>query len=158
LTLDASLDMTPAMAITPDGKRVLCGSLDCSVHVWDIAARRDMATLEGHTNRIWSLVALEDGNRALSGGWDGTLRLWDLVSRSCLKTIRCGTATQDNIFSAAVNRAGTQALSGHRDGKVRLWDLETDECLAILTGHTGIVQAIQITRDGRFAVSSSEDA
>lgn len=146
-----------SVAITPDGKRILSGSIDKSVRVWDSGSGREVAKLEGHTNEVWSVVALRDNARALSGGWDKTLRLWELASGKCLMMIECGTDTEDQVFSSAVNPAGTQALSGHRDGRVRLWNLETGQCLATLKGHSGVVHSVQIAPDGRFAVSGSED-
>jgi len=119
---------------------------------------RELMKLDGHSNNLWTVVALRDNARALSGGWDNTLKLWDLTSGKCLRTIECGTEDADNVFGITVNPAGTQVLSGHRDGRVRLWNLETGKCLATLKGHSGCVRSVQITPDGRFAVSGSSDA
>ncbi|VFM97774.1 MAG: WD domain-containing protein, G-beta repeat-containing protein [Candidatus Kentron sp. G] len=120
-----------------------------------------MTPLKGHTNQVWSVVALPDNARALSGGFDGTLRLWALASGECLKTIDCGTGDDNHVFSVAVDPAGTRVLSGHRDGSIRRWDLGTGEELATLTGHSGIVNSLQIGPDGPsnkpFAVSGSND-
>ncbi|HSS47820.1 MAG TPA: TIR domain-containing protein, partial [Thermoanaerobaculia bacterium] len=145
-----------SVAITPDGKRILSASADTSVRVWDVTSRRELARLDGHTNVVRPVVALQDNARALSGGFDKTLRLWYLASGKCLKVIKCGTNSADDVFSAAVDPTGAQALSGHRDGRVRLWDLETGQCLATLKGHSDIVNSVQVTPDGRFGVSGSE--
>ncbi|HEY6359033.1 MAG TPA: ADP-ribosylation factor-like protein, partial [Vicinamibacterales bacterium] len=146
-----------SVAITPDGKRVLSGSSDKTVRVWDPVSAREVAELQGHSATVRSVVALQEGARAVSGGEDQTLRLWELGSGDCLKTIRCGTGSAHDVLSVAANQAGTQALSGHHDGAVQLWNLETGECLATLRGHSGDVLSVQIAPDGRFGVSGSVD-
>jgi GTPase SAR1 family protein len=156
-TLEGHTGDVMSVAITPDGKRILSGSSDNSVRVWDVSSGGELAELDGHTAKVWSIVALRDNVHVLSGGFDKTLRLWDIASRSCVKTIECGTDDADDIFGTAVIRAETQVLSGHRDGRIRLWNLETGDCQATLKGHSETVRSIQITLDGRFAVSGSND-
>src|SRR2546430_6802012 len=92
----------------PDGKRILSGSDDHSIRVWDANLSKELVRLDGHTGGVWSVVTLHDNARALSGGFDKMLKLWELSSRSCLKTIECGTDGADDIFSSAVNFSGTQ--------------------------------------------------
>jgi WD40 repeat protein/DNA-directed RNA polymerase subunit RPC12/RpoP len=157
-TLEGHKDRVISVAITSNGKKILSASLDCSIRVWDAESRHELMKLEGHTNRPWTVVALQDNTRALSGAWDNTLKIWDLASGKCLRTIECGMAEEDNVFSSAVNPMATQVLSGHRDGKIRLWNLQTAECLAVLNGHSEVVHSVQITSDGRIAVSCSKDA
>ncbi|HRW83155.1 MAG TPA: DUF4365 domain-containing protein [Methanothrix sp.] len=43
------------------------------------------------------------------------------------------------------------------DGSLTQRNLATGECLATLRGHSGSVGSVQITKDGRFAVSGSDD-
>ncbi len=156
-TLDAKQEFASALAITPDGMRILSASGDKSVRVWAASSGRELAKLCGHTSVVRSVVALQDNTRVLSGGFDRTLRLWDLASGKCLKTIQCGTDDADDVYSTAVDPAGAWVLSGHRDGRVRMWDLETGRCLATLNRHSNIVMSIQVTPNGRIAVSGSKD-
>ncbi|MDD4652396.1 MAG: TIR domain-containing protein [Methanothrix sp.] len=160
-TLNGHKKRVTSVAITPDGGQILSGSDDETVRVWNVKTGQERVKLEEHTSYVRSLTALKDGNHVLSSQdiYQGVinLKLWDLASRSCIRTIPCGTADNDGVFSIAVNPNGTQALSGHRGGHILLWDLETSECLATLKGHSDAVYSIQITPDGQFAVSGSDD-
>src|SRR6185369_1940267 len=154
-TLQGHTSGVQSVAITPDGKKILSASTDESVRVWEVGSGSEVAKLD-HKKKVWSVVTLRTDARALTGGWDG-IRLWDLATGVCLKAIEFGTDDADNIFGTAVDPAGARVLSGHRDGRVRLWNLETGQCLLTLKGHSDIVKSVQITSDGRFGVSSSDD-
>ena len=54
------------------------GSWDHTVKLWDGATRENIATLEGHTDRVYSVVFSPDGTRLASGSSDGTILLWNL--------------------------------------------------------------------------------
>jgi WD40 repeat protein len=152
-------DQARAVAITPDGQRILTGTsyTSCDVRVWEASSGRELVKLKGHTGDVESVVTLWDNARALSGGLDKTLRLWDIASGTCLKTIRCGTDATADVLSSAVDRVRNRALSGHRDGRIQLWNLETGDYLMTLYGHSASVNSIQITPDGCFAISGSND-
>ena len=46
-----------------------------------------LRTLEGHSDKVWSVSVTPDGRRAVSGSGDKTLRVWDLESGRCLRTL-----------------------------------------------------------------------
>jgi WD40 repeat protein len=57
--------------------RVISGSFDNTLRLWDIESGACVKTLAGHTNSVYCVVQLADG-RVLSGSGDKTLRLWDI--------------------------------------------------------------------------------
>jgi WD40 repeat protein len=66
-----------SVAFSPDGSRIVSGSLDSSVRVWDARTGEHLRELQGHTDSIWSVAFSPDGNRIVSGSYDKSVRVWD---------------------------------------------------------------------------------
>ncbi|MFH1197783.1 MAG: NB-ARC domain-containing protein [bacterium] len=143
-----------SLSITPDGKRVVSGSEDKTLRVWEIESSECLRTLEGHTDTVSSVSITPDGKRAVSGSWDKTLRVWDIESGECLRTLEGHT---DDVSSLSITPDGKRAVSGSWDKTLRVWDIEIGECLRTLEGHTGTVSSVSIIPDGKRAVSGSWD-
>jgi len=80
-TLRSSLDgQTATVAITPDGRRIVSGSHDHRVRIWDLASGQLERTLKGHTDQVLSVAVTPDGSRIVSAGKDRTVRIWELAS------------------------------------------------------------------------------
>src|SRR5438876_327210 len=76
-----------SVALSPDGKRVLGGSSDRAMRLWDLETGAEILTIAGHPHTVWDVAISPDGKRALSGCSDGVARLWDLESVQLLKTL-----------------------------------------------------------------------
>jgi WD40 repeat protein len=63
------------VAVLPDG-RVVSGSWDNTLRVWDLDSGEQLQVLEGHTGTVFAVAALPNG-QVVSGSGDGTVRVWD---------------------------------------------------------------------------------
>jgi tRNA A-37 threonylcarbamoyl transferase component Bud32 len=103
---------------SPDGRRLLSGSLDGSVCLWDVESGKELCHCQGHRNEVTSVAFSPDGRRALSGSADWTVRLWDLESGRQVCVCRGHTAS---VRTVAFSLDGGILLSGGADGTVRVW-------------------------------------
>jgi WD40 repeat protein len=65
------------LIFSPDGRRLLGGSLDGSIKVWDMNTGSEVRTLRGHTRGVTGLALPADGRRLASSALDGTVRIWE---------------------------------------------------------------------------------
>ena len=77
------------------------------------------ATLEGHTDNVWSVAFSPNGKMLASGSWDQTVRLWDIETEQLLYTL---TGHTSDIVSVAFSPDGQTLASGSWDGTIRLWN------------------------------------
>ena len=147
----ASLPSIPGLypACCMEG-RVLLGSSDGPIKLWDIAASAPVALpdLEGHTDMLYSIKA--SANTVLSGSMDKTVRLWDLRTGKCVRTME---GHMDSVLSVDMDRHCRSAVTGSMDKMVKLWDLGSGRCSATLEGHSGTVRDVVMHKSGSSFLS-----
>ena len=65
------------IAFSPDGNRIIFGSDDFALHLWDLTERGSPRSL-GFAGWIRALAISWDGNKAVSGNPQGIIHIWDL--------------------------------------------------------------------------------
>ncbi len=66
------------MVFSSDGKRLASASDDKTVKIWAAQTSREILSLKGHSDRVFSAVFSPDGQRLVSASRDQTVRLWDV--------------------------------------------------------------------------------
>ncbi len=87
-TFSGHTDDVTACAFSPDGKRIVSGSRDRTLRLWDTASGKEIATLKGHAEAVTACLFCSQGRRILSAEDDGTLTLWDTDTFKELKSFR----------------------------------------------------------------------
>ena len=64
-----------SVAVSADGTRIVAGSYDCLVRVWDAATGAELKVLNGHTGPIFSVAFSVDGTHIVSGSDDNSVRV-----------------------------------------------------------------------------------
>jgi len=76
--LSGHTDWVRSVAFSPDGKRIVSGSDDNSLRLWDAVKGVPLnEPLTGHTGRVTSVAFAPDGKHLVSGSFDKAVRLWD---------------------------------------------------------------------------------
>jgi hypothetical protein len=79
-----------SVAFSPDGKRIVSGSADQMLRLWDAQTGKPIGEpLQGHQDRVYSVAFSPDGKRIVSGSWDGTMRLWNAPTLDSLLKQGC---------------------------------------------------------------------
>ncbi|RYP30214.1 hypothetical protein DL767_006361 [Monosporascus sp. MG133] len=86
-TLEGHSGRVTSVAFSPDGSRIVSGSYDHTIKIWDAKSGKEVRTLEGHGDSATSVAFSPDGNRIASGWDDNTVRIWDAKSgkKVCIK-------------------------------------------------------------------------
>jgi WD40 repeat protein len=138
------------------GGRLVSGSRDQTVRVWDVEAAAELACLRGHDGDVTCVASAPDGRYFATGSADRTVRLWLWLAGGGWpwRTLR---GHGGSISGLAVSPDGRRVASGSRDWTVRVWDTETGAAVACLRGHQKRVSGVAFSPDGRLLASGSWD-
>ena len=148
-TLEGHLDGVWCLATLPDGLRVVSGSKDDYLKVWDISSGDCLHTLEGHSSWVSCVVVPSMDNIIVSGSNDKNIKIWKLGSAKSPPTDR--HFAQPECILSTINGL---VVSGAPDA-IKVWDTASARCL-----HTFSTPAscLCTTDDGRYLISGSKDS
>ena len=108
--LDDHSDSVNSVEFSSDGKRVVSGSSDQTIRIWDAQTGSPVLDpLEGHTGWVWSVAFSPDGKRVVSGSDDQTIRIWDAQTGSPVLDPLEGHTGQ--VLSVAFSPDGKRVVS-----------------------------------------------
>jgi WD40 repeat protein len=143
-----------SVAFSPNGQRVVSGSRDNTLRLWDVNGTPIGQPFQGHTDAVLSVAFSPDGQRIVSGSWDNILRLWDVNGTAIGQPFQGHT---DAVLLVAFSPDGQHIVSGSQDKTLRLWDINGTAIGQPFQGHTDGVWSVAFSLDGQRIVSGSED-
>lgn len=123
--------------------RVVSGSRDATLRLWDIETGQCLHVLMGHVAAVRCVQY--DGHKVVSGAYDYTVKVWDPESESCTHTLQGHT---NRVYSLQVIpwlplpscscAAGTRAMPVSASKRL------SPHPMRVLQGHTGRVCSLQV--------------
>jgi WD40 repeat protein len=92
-----------------DGSKIISGSNDTTIQIWDAESGSLLNTLEGHESSVTLTFWNHDDSKIFSGSRDGTIRIWDGATGQLLKTETVET-TGRRIVSMSLTREGDRLV------------------------------------------------
>ncbi|KAF1950965.1 WD repeat-containing protein pop1 [Byssothecium circinans] len=136
-------------AIAAHGDTLVSGSYDCNVRVWKISTGDVLYRLQGHTQKVYSVVLDTERNRCISGSMDNMVKVWSLETGACIFTLEGHTS-----LVGLLDLSHERLVSAAADSTLRIWDPENGQCKSRLCAHTGAITCFQ--HDGQKVISGSD--
>jgi eukaryotic-like serine/threonine-protein kinase len=120
--------------LSPDCGRVIYASgHEPMLHLWHVAAAREIAVLRGHEGEVLSIASSGDGSRVASSSTDGSVRLWDFSTGRPLGVLD-GKAKP--IVWMQFSTDGSRLATYSADPGVQIWDVSRGVVMRTIAGMT----------------------
>lgn len=144
-----------SLAISADGRRLISGSRDGRLRIWDTREDRPEATLSPSwwPATMWAVAISPDGALVAGGSDDFLVHVWDVKTRT-LRVVLEGHTQSIRVLGWSAD--GRLFASGGRDTTVRLWDTASWKQVAKLP-HGNTVRGLAWSPDGRRLFTGTAD-
>ncbi|KIM27951.1 hypothetical protein M408DRAFT_146402, partial [Serendipita vermifera MAFF 305830] len=140
------------LAFDSYGNRLVSGSRDHTLRLWDIRrqgleARVEGFALRGHTRYIQSLLISPDGRLVISASPDGgTVRVWDTDLRNIGENNEIIEYTHDIVHNIVFFSNGSLLVTAGSNGTLQLWNTATGKKLgALLKSPEGNITTLSVS-------------
>ncbi|MBX3080515.1 MAG: protein kinase [Anaerolineae bacterium] len=149
------------VAISHDGQLAFSGGTDITGLLWSLPRDHQGAfvrAFSGHGQWVNAVDLSGDGKTLISGASDGSVIMWDTSTGNILHKHEMKQTIFGAAFSPVPDANGHWlAATGGDDTVITLWDATTGEALRTFKGHSGPVNSLAFSPDGKLLISTSDD-
>ena len=152
-----------------DGQFIASCSGDRTVRLWDSLSGQEILAI-GTSDENNCVVTSPDDCLVATGSLDQRAYIWEVETGNLLVVLGSeGDGHKDSLFSAAFSPSGKELITGSLDKTIKIWELDVQssgarnriiksfKCIKTLVGHKNFVLGSDISKDGRWLLSSSKD-
>lgn len=133
--------------------RLVSGSFDKTVRVWNILNGDLVKTFRGHNKTVKTVLYLPFNSLIASESLDGTVRIWDLNGLSDQAKF---VFFYDNPLKTITDLKDGRIATSSNNFEILVWNTVTGGLIHIFNGHTDIVHSF-LYLDSGYLVSGSKD-
>jgi WD40 repeat protein len=152
-TISAHSDWVRCLSFTPDSLKLVSGSFDKTIKLWQLDTGTEIYTLGERLKGVFALAVSPDGQLLASGSWDETIELWNLETGSLLYNLSQHKAS---VRALAIAPDSKTLISGSFDQTIVLWSLPDGTVTKTIVDREPIA-AITLNADGTFVASTGDD-
>ena len=124
LTFNGHKTSITSINFDSQGVRLVTGSKDTDLVVWDLVGECGLFRLKGHKSPIAKAVFMSKLNVLISCGKDMLVKFWDLDTRHCFKTI---VSHRSEVNDLILLNEDTRLITGCHDNELRVFELKFNE-------------------------------
>lgn len=149
-------DYVQTVDLSADGKRIIAGSYDQQVGLWDVGTGEQVFRWKGHTGNIIDVAFSTDASVVASASSDKTVRIWDARSGLLLRKL---SGHSSSVYGVAFSPNKRAVVTTSLDKTVVKWDLATGQPTAqvTMTSRHGYWHDVAFSPDGRFLAGTIGD-
>lgn len=142
-----------SVAISPDGSKLITGSLDKYICLWSKEGKL-IEKKQIHNDNIMSIVFHPSGKYFISASLDKTIRLCSVDSLKIIKTI---LTEGEFITKIALSSDGNHIYGALANGYIYMWHLFSGSLLFIFSGLKGVVNDVALNKDNTLLAGVSNE-
>lgn len=110
-----------ALALSPDGERLVSSGFDGVLKSWDVAGGRLARAIRASLDPVWAMDFSRDGRELATAGNDRGIKIWDTTTWDEKAALR---GHEDTIWTVAFSPDSRQLASAGQEEAAMLWSTE----------------------------------
>lgn len=142
------------LAFHPVYKRLVSGSEDATIIVWECDEFSQEKSVKAHINTVNCVKFDASGVFLASCSSDTNIKIWKFDSMTCIKTL---SGHEHTVSSIEFSLDGNFLYSASRDKTIKYWEVASGNCKSTWVGHEDWVRSVTLNEKGNILASCSDD-
>lgn len=159
-SLDGHDGPVRTVAFSKDGSRIISGSQDNTIRLWDSEGGQLLKSFRGHDGAVRTVAFAESDQVILSGSHDNSIRKWNISEYEEIRVLQ-GQVLEghvDAILSAGFSPDGERIVTASRDRTARTWETFTGQPLKVFAeGHSFLATSAAFFPGGKRLATGAVD-